>query len=104
MASYQSGPGIGTVVGPDANQAGGSVRDVLSPSTPGGQALLVALGAFVLLLFTVAREGRITARILNAVGFVVVVLAASVVGQWAARQYVTMHPDGPLADGIRFDI
>ena len=103
MAGYQSGPGVGTVVGPSAEGERGSAAEVLSPNTEAGQALIVAAVGIVVLLFTVAREGGIFQRLGNAVAFVVVIAAASMVGQYLARMYVLQYPTGPLVEGIRFD-
>ena len=104
MTAYQQGSGIGTVVGPASDQpGGGTIAEAVSPQTAAGQALIVAAIGLAVLLFTVAREGGVVQRVGNAIGFVVVIAAASWIAQYAGRMYVLQHPDGPLADGVRFD-
>lgn len=98
---YQTGGSVGAVVGVEA---GGSPKDVLGPNTPAGQAFWVMVIGIVILFLFVARSGGLVRRVGEIAGFVLVVKAADVVGNYAARMYAANHPDGPLADGIRFDL
>jgi len=104
MGSYQLGSGVGTVVGPASDDTG-KVSEHLGPDTAAGQALMIAGLSFLLLIITIGREaGGVVGKVGRVIEFVVVIAAASAVGQWAAREYVTLYPDGPLAGGVRFDL
>lgn len=96
----QMGTGVGTVVGVDSGE--GSIRGNLDPrDSEAGMALAVAGAAFVLLVVTVGKAGgSIPQRLLVVGQFVLVIAAASAVGQYAARTWALRHPDNRIAAGI----
>ena|SRR5437870_4939821 len=104
MGSYQLGSGVGTAVGPAPDDTG-SIAEHLGPSTAAGQALILVAIAFAILLLTIGREGSgVVGKVGRVIEFVVVIAAASAVGQWAGRQYASQWPNAPLAAGVRFDL
>lgn len=106
---YQAGPGrgnggIGIQAGVDVEASPGGLRDVVSPKTEMGQAmLLAAIGALVLLVVVGRRQENWAARVGAVAELVLVITAAMWVSNWATRTYVLRHPTGPLADGLRLD-
>jgi hypothetical protein len=99
MGMLQQDTGVGTVVGTDSGE--GSIRGHLDPrDSEAGAALAIAVAAFVILLVTIGRDAKGFGRILVVGQFVLIVIAASAVGQYAARTWALRHPDNRIAAGV----
>jgi len=97
---YQQDSGVGTIVGASAGE--GSIRANLHPAdSEAGMGLLLAAVAFGILVVTIGRSTTGVGQKVIVVGqFVLVVIAASAVGQYAARTWALRHPDNRIAAGI----
>jgi putative copper export protein len=80
-----------------------SVGTAFHPKTEAGQALLIAAVSFAILLWSVGRGRRGADRLIAVGEFILIVMAASLVGHYAARNYVMRHPDGAVAAGLTID-
>ena len=101
---YNSGPGVGQVVGAGAEAEDMAAKDVLGPDTEAGQALLVMGISLALLWVAVGPGGGPVARGARLLQSVALVGASMVVVNFAARAYSLGHPNGPLAMGIMADL
>jgi hypothetical protein len=100
MQNYQDA-GVGTVIGGGSAEDGGGIRDHLDPRTSeAGMTLAVVVVAFVILLATIGKGGRGLGKAIVVGQFVLIVAAASIISQWAARTWALRHGDNRLAAAV----
>lgn len=101
--------GIGGVVGMGRPQLevgeDAKASEVLGPDTEAGQAILVAAIGFGITWIAVGPgEGGPVQRAGRTLQAIALVAAAMAVVGFTARTFVLLHPDGPLAMGITYDM